>query len=228
MNRNYEFDYVDFQFIILSFRSYWHTMQSCGSVDSTAANALATRQMLITSVVMGNAKKKNMRRFATIILGLLTLSMTYGQTNLNGLYKGLEEMCETDSLGKKDCFSDPKNPEWKWYHLNYLRINGDSVFLAQSPISKFKEQTLYSVSEGGFYYSSGTIKTLSDSIIFIDLTELHCDNCATQVKIQPDGTYKEEKRRIQIVGKLENDLIMTDNVVYKKENEKKIKTKRKH
>ena len=169
-----------------------------------------------------------MRKFVTIILTLFTLSVTYGQTNLNGIYKGQEEMCVTDSLGKRDCFSDPKRPEWKWYHLNYLRINGDSVFLGQSPISKFKQHTLYSASDGGFYYYSGTIKTLSNSTIFIDLTEHHCDYCGTQVRIQPDGTYKEEKRKIQIVGKLENDLILTDNVVYKKENEKKLKTKRKH
>ena len=27
MNRNYTFDYVDFQFIILSFRSYCHTIE---------------------------------------------------------------------------------------------------------------------------------------------------------------------------------------------------------
>lgn len=169
-----------------------------------------------------------MRKLVTIILTLCTLSVTYGQKNLNGIYKGLEEMCVTDSLGKKDCFSDPTRPEWKWYHLNHLRINGDSVFLYQSPISKFKQQISYSESDGGFYYYSGTIKTLSDSTIFIDLTELHCDYCATQVRIQPDGTYKEEKRKIQIIGKLENDLILTDNVIYKIENEKKVKTKRKH
>lgn len=168
-----------------------------------------------------------MKSLAIIILFILTSTVTYGQSNMNGIYKGLEEMCVTDSLGEKDCFTDPKKPEWKWYHLNYLKINGDSVFLNQKPISKFKKRTIYSASDGGFYYYSGTIKVISDTTILIELTELHCDNCATQVRIQPDGTYKEEKRKIRIVGKLENDLIITNNVVYKKTNEKKLKKKRK-
>ena len=84
------------------------------------------------------------------------------KTSLNGIYKGLEEICCTDSTGRKECFIDPANPESKWYHLGILKINGDSTYLDQNPVLIHNRDTSYSASDGGFYSTMErqTYKTL--------------------------------------------------------------------
>jgi hypothetical protein len=94
----------------------------------------------------------------------------------DGLYVGLEEMCWTDSAGKKECYIDPANSKRKWYHLTYIKIKGDSAFVDQNPVSIYKKDTGFSASDGAFYYYSGLFKTKDTTIIF-NLTELFCDYC---------------------------------------------------
>ena len=111
-------------------------------------------------------------------------------TSVNGIYKGLEEICWTDSTGRKECFIDPTNSESKWYHLGILKIKGDSAFLDQNPVSINNEDTSYSASDGGFYYYKGTTN-IKDSVVSISLEEVLCDYCAS-VKISAvGGTIKQ-------------------------------------
>ena len=140
-------------------------------------------------------------------------------TSLNGLYVGLEEMCYTDSTGKKDCYGDPANPKWKWFHLGYMKIKGDSVFLDQNPISIYKKDTSFSASDGAFFYYKGTLEK-SDTTILINLKELFCDYCGIPVKVKPDGTQEVIKRTKQFKGRLIDKGIIIDGYLYARTAEK--------
>src|SRR4051794_16141805 len=83
-------------------------------------------------------------------------------TSLNGVYIGLEEL---------PFRVDPAKPKWKWFHLSYLKIKGDSVFLDQSPVSIYKKDTSFSASDGGFYYYSGKLFKV-DTTLTINLKEI--------------------------------------------------------
>jgi hypothetical protein len=112
-------------------------------------------------------------------------SIVNKDTSLNGSYVGLQEHCRTDSFGKKDCYSDPGRPERKWYHYSYLKLKDDSVFLDQSPISiGRKNDTLWSASDGAFYYYHGTISK-SDTSAKMDLKLIFCDYCAIPTQDNP-------------------------------------------
>jgi hypothetical protein len=108
-------------------------------------------------------------------------TVTHGQVRLDGTYVGFEEMCYTDSAGIKDCYTDPANPKWKWYHLSFIRLKGDSVFMEQDPIAIHKKDTTFSASDGGFYYYSGTLSS-SDTTVIINLKEVSCDYCGELMK----------------------------------------------
>jgi hypothetical protein len=141
-------------------------------------------------------------------------------TSLNGLYAGLEEMCWTDSTGKKDCYIDPARPKRKWYHLGYLKIKGDSAFLDQNPVNiGSKKDTLWSSSDGAFYYYSGTIQK-NDTTVLFNLKELFCDYCGIPVKIKPDGTQEVSKRTKQLKGRLTDKGIVIDGYLYVRTTEK--------
>lgn len=141
-------------------------------------------------------------------------------TSLNGLYAGLEEMCWTDSNGKKDCYIDPARPKRKWYHIGYLKIKSDSAFLDQSPINiGTKKDTLWFASDGAFYYYSGTIQK-SDTTILFNLKELFCDYCGVPVKTKPDGTQEVIKRTKQLKGRLTGKGIIIDGYLYGRTTEK--------
>jgi hypothetical protein len=144
----------------------------------------------------------------------LTANTLRKDTSLNGMYVGLEEMCWTDSTGKKDCYSDPARPKRKWYHLGYLKIKGDSAFLDQNPVNiGIKKDTLWSASDGAFYYYSGTVQK-SDTTISINLKELFCDYCGVPVKIKPDGSKEVIKRTKQLKGRLSDKGIIIDGYLY--------------
>lgn len=100
------------------------------------------------------------------------------ESRLDGVYAGLEEMCWI-SDGKKECFSDPFHPNYKWYHLTYISIKGDSASAGQSPIAIYKRDTGWSASDGGFYSYRGTItRQGSKGEIKLNLTK--CDYCGLE------------------------------------------------
>lgn len=97
-------------------------------------------------------------------------------------YVGLEELgCYTNSKGEKECYIDSSIPNYKWFRLSTIRLQKDSVFLDQSPVAIFNSDTIYSVSDGGFYYYKGKYEDLKDSLI-LRLAIDHCDYCPVPLK----------------------------------------------
>ena len=142
-------------------------------------------------------------------------------TSLDGLYAGLEEMCWTDSAGKKDCYIDAARPTRKWYHLGYLKIKGDSVFLDQDPVNIGKKHdTLWSSSDGAFYYYHGILVKLSDTTFTINLKEIFCDYCGEPVEVQKDGTYKRVYRIKTYKCNITKNGFFANNIFYKKDEAK--------
>ena len=141
-------------------------------------------------------------------------NLTDNDISLCGAYAGLEEMCWTDSNGKKKCYIDPATPERKWYHLGYLKIRDDSVFLDQNPIHIGENNdTLWSASDGAFYYYSGICER-KDSIVEFNLKELFCDYCPHEIKIKPDGTREIIKRTKQLKGYITDKGIIINGYLY--------------
>ena len=99
------------------------------------------------------------------------------QNNLDGYYVGLEPNCYTLENGITQCYPDASHKKWKMYHLTELKIQGDTVFADQSPISIYKKDTSFSASDGAFYYYHGHMKQ-NDSVVNIQMNLIFCDYCA--------------------------------------------------
>src|SRR5579863_2365204 len=115
-----------------------------------------------------------MKKIFLILPAFLLLKAVGSQGKLAGCYVGLEEMCFIKDGGKKECYIDPAKPRERWYHLTYIKIIGDSVVVAQDPIGIYKKDTVYSASDGAFYYYKGKIKS-HGKFVAIDLVMTHCD-----------------------------------------------------
>jgi hypothetical protein len=107
----------------------------------------------------------------------------WGQLPLRGTFVGLESMSN---------YQDPAKPNYKWYHLSVLTFKGDSVFLDQSPIAIYKKDTLFSTSDGGFYYYKGILEKYQGKTI-ADLTLDSCFNCPNQaLRFTPPKLVRED------------------------------------
>jgi len=157
-----------------------------------------------------------MNKSILTILGCCLAAMAFAQNSLNGVYVGLEEMCSIDKNGKKDCYIDPGEPWRKWYHLSRLKIKGDSVYMDQSPVHIYKKDTLFSSSDGVFYYYRGTMSK-NDTAVIIDLKLYYCDYCATRIDTQPDGTRIARKSPGKhYIGRLKGKDILINNYLFKR------------
>lgn len=114
-----------------------------------------------------------MKQPIIIIALLLTTLSSTSQT----YYKGLERMCWTNQNGKTECYDSPR----KWYHLNTVLIDKDAIYLYKVPVRIDKKDTIYSASDGAFYYYYGVIKQVDTSQIAY-LTSHNCDYCGTMVR----------------------------------------------
>ena len=112
-----------------------------------------------------------------LVLILVYLFTVQGQQSppLSGTYTGLLEIC-TMKNGKKTCYTDPEYPKYKWYHLSELTFRDSVVSLAQFPVAIDGKDTIYSASDGGFYYYSGKY-TENKDVLTIDLQLTSCDYC---------------------------------------------------
>ena len=138
---------------------------------------------------------------------------SFGQKK-DGVYKGLIEMCHTDSMGVKTCFGDELESNDKWYHLSYLKLENDSVFLDMYPISITESgDTLYSASDGGFYFYKGVFSNSEE--LNIELIEVYCDYCATQVKKINENEYRPIKRELKLTGKFDDELLHINGLHFK-------------
>lgn len=140
----------------------------------------------------------------------------FGQ-KMDGVYQGLIEMCHTDSMGVKTCFGDELESDGKWYHLSYLKLEGDSVFLDMYPVSITEVgDTLYSASDGGFYFYKGVFS--SSAKLNIELVEVYCDYCATQVKKINENEYIPIKRKLRLTGNFVDGVLYIYGRLFNKTN----------
>ena len=143
--------------------------------------------------------------------------MTFGQIK-DGIYKGLIEMCEIDKNGRKNYY-DSENTNGKWYHLTYLKIKKDSVYLDMNPIMiNSKKDTTHSVSDGGFYYYKGFI-THSNEFFLLDLEEIDCDYCPEIIELNENGEWITIKRKKKINGVFKEGKFLLNEYLFEPEKE---------
>jgi hypothetical protein len=177
-----------------------------------------------------------MKRTTLTVFTTFLLSLALGQFKPKGTFIGLEEMKN---------YSAPSKPDHKWYYLSVLTFKSDSVFLEQSPVAIYKRDTIFSVSDGGFYDYAGTIGQYEGKTI-ADLKLISCDYCAmNMIKFEPpkinwdedtiqavasDTTvteeiqpteYSDEKFKVMILQKTKSDdMIMVDKNIYRRQKRK--------
>jgi len=138
---------------------------------------------------------------------LIVSTLSFSQRAKEKTYVGYEPiMWNTDKNGN-ETNTDIKNPKQKWYHKNILKIKKDSVFLDRIPVSKIGNKTLYSESDGGFYYYKGII-IKENNQVKIELTEITCDYCAVEVL----ENNKEIIIKRKLYGEITNEGITINNV----------------
>ncbi len=86
-------------------------------------------------------------------------------------------MCWVNEKGKVECYDAPR----KWYHLNTVYIKNDTMFLYKEPIMVRKKDTVYSASDGAFYYFLGIIYS-QDTTTRVKLVMNNCDYCGRRYK----------------------------------------------
>jgi hypothetical protein len=137
------------------------------------------------------------------------------QRSLDGIYQGVQPKYWTLKNGKKILWKDTERKNHYWYSLMYIKIRGDSVFLDESPVTIYKQDTMYSASDGGFYYYTG-IHKMNDSLINFSLRELYCDYCGIPKIKDADGNWvKEIRYRTYNVKQVNNDLIINGSLFKK-------------
>lgn len=131
-----------------------------------------------------------------ILFACLVAKTVHCQSLKRGCYAGLQEMCQTEGK-RKSCYTDPSNPREKWYHLTHIRVDGDSAFVAQDPIGIYKKDTMFSASDGGFYYYKGKVNVNNGQVIF-DLRMITCDYCP----MPEDSVYRKNWTHKTLTGRI--------------------------
>lgn len=179
----------------------------------------------------------NMTKFILTILIVFSLTDTFGQIKPKGTFVGLVPI--------KD-LGDSAKPQYKWYHLSELTFKGDSIYFEQSPIAIHKNDTVFSASDGGFYYYAGTIQIFKGQTV-ADLTLTTCDYCPNQfIKFIPpklvrnsdssQATTNDTATTVKGLNMIENttikyktllleatkskDVILVDRIVYRRQKRK--------
>lgn len=114
-----------------------------------------------------------MKQQSFVFIFLVTVLPSTAQT----YYQGLERMCWVNKNGKIECYDPPH----KWYHLNTVLVDKDSIFLYKIPVVIEKKDTSYSASDGAFYYHYGIIQQ-TDTGRIAYLTRYNCDYCGQMVR----------------------------------------------
>jgi hypothetical protein len=146
-----------------------------------------------------------------VITLILFTNFCYSQ-EFKGYYIGLERMCYKNEKGKRECYDPPK----KWYHLNHIYIDQDSAFLYQEPITLKNKDTLYSASDGAFYYFAGKINDDGENKT-VTFTMTSCDYCGWPIIIDTlTNTYISAPviKKFQIITK--NNKLTINKVRYSK------------
>ena len=155
-----------------------------------------------------------MKNHLFTFLLIFIFNSTFAQKPLNGLYIGVEEIYSTDETGKKTISKDSERPNHFLYYLSELKLKGDSAFLDQSSVSIYKNDTIFSASDGGFFYYSGTF-TKTDTSISINLIEVFCTYCGELFEKDSNGKYNKVKRTKQYLGKITDEGIHINGFLFK-------------
>ena len=148
----------------------------------------------------------------SLIVGICVSHSIYGQAVKNGSYVGLEDMHYS---------SHEKHIMFKWYHLTHVTIANDSVWVDQDPIAIHKHDTIFSASDGAFYYYEGTV-SIKGKQITLNLWMTNCDYCG----IPEDSARREQFFRRIWSGQTINDGIMIDSSFYSRCNREAMRWRR--
>ena len=148
---------------------------------------------------------KNMKIYCFIFLTVSTLS--FSQTTKQKTYVGYEPIMWNKDKDGNETNTDSENPKQKWFHKNILLIKNDSVFLDRIPVSKIGKKTLYSSSDGGFYYYKGII-IKDNNQTKIELTEIGCDYCPVEISKNKNEIIPKRK----LYGKITKEGLEINNV----------------
>lgn len=108
---------------------------------------------------------------------------------------------------------DESQPQYKWYHETTITIVGDTVSIRQVPLSIYKNDTLYSSSDGGFYNYEGSVNKKKNGYE-IFLQQKSCDYCAVEVQKDQNGAIN--KKLIKWNGSRKGNKLIIKNVSFKK------------
>ncbi len=150
----------------------------------------------------------------TIVILVSFKSNKYNYQNTETLYLGFEKM---------EGYSDENQPDYRWFRKTYIKFKNDSVFIDQSPIAISKNDTIYSASDGGFYYYKG-IKNKKGNQIKITTKEISCGNCPTMVKKDSNGEYVKVKREKNLIAKRIGNELQIDNELYRRVKYEKLRS----
>lgn len=151
-----------------------------------------------------------MIRNTLIIIFWLVSTTSFSQT----FFSGLERMCWINDSGEKECYDEPRN----WYYLNTLLVDNDSLFMYKVPVQIESGDTLFSASDGAFFYYFGRQNNENADTTAI-LTMYNCDYCVRQVRIDSITDFMFPMPKIDTfkVSKMNNKLILGD-VIYEISN----------
>lgn len=151
-----------------------------------------------------------MIRNTLIIIFWLVSTISFSQT----FYSGLERMCWINDSGEKECYDEPRN----WYYLNTLLVDNDSLFMYKVPVQIESGDTLFSASDGGFFYYFGR-QNNENADTTVVLKMYNCDYCVRQVRIDSITGFMFPMPKIDTfkVSKMNNKLILGD-VIYEISN----------
>ncbi len=155
---------------------------------------------------------------ASIFLLILMISRIGFCQSVEGVYVGLQELCFVDSSGNKDCEWDKSFPGYKWFHLTEIKLTNDSVYMDMSPVAIKGTDTLYSASEGGFYYRRGEFID-NDSVLQLNTSAYWCDYCPT---VFLSDTLEEPIKIKTTAYKVDNGFVFDGNLFKKKEGMKSL------
>lgn len=161
-------------------------------------------RILYYPVLLTESQALNLKMaiISALIFSLCALDNAYGQSVRNGTYVGLED---------NHYSSHEKHKNFKWYHMTRLTIRDDSVWVTQDPIAIHKQDTIWSSSDGAFYYFKGRITTNGNQIT-LHLEMTHCDYCG----IPTDSAYREQWSRRIWSGQTTNDGMLINGSFYRR------------
>ncbi len=115
-----------------------------------------------------------MTKKAIFLAIVLSLIINLSAQNINGKYSSLLlNTLEIDTSGHIRFYGIDSFSTQKHFHEVEIKIHGKKISVRKSPVYFENDQKVYSVSDGGFLYYTGTLMTAGDVLI----AKLNLVNC---------------------------------------------------